>query len=251
MYKNSNFMGVMNKLNLFIVALISCMGCTVAKANNCYNQTFLHLLAGACVTDYDHSFYGMNSEAFLRLRNLFSGSSAMTHNDIAVLAGQENIDINQRDSFGAAAIHYAAMVDYSLFEWLLKNGASPYIVDNGGWNILHYAIATGAGIGWDTSSCINIYVDVTKLVNQQDENGDTPLHVAVYNHQTFCAKYSGKRELFIINTLRDDCVRWLLEYGADASICNNEGYTPADCIKMDYDANECYGQYLLQLIESN
>ena len=238
------------KLNIFMITLLLCMVCTVTKANNCYNQTFFHLLAGALGTDDDQRSYGMNAEAFSRVGRLFAESATITLNDIEILAGQK-IDINQRDYFGATALHYAAMGDYLLFERLLKNGASPYIVDNGGWNVLHYAVAGGVmdGIWWDSASCINTSVDIANLVNQQDVNGDTPLHVAVYCSRTFSDKYSGKRELFIINALRDICVKWLLGHGADISMRNKAGYTPADCIKMDYDANDFYAKYLLNLIQ--
>lgn len=247
----------MNRSIVIMTAFFVCIFCKVTKANE-YNQTFLHLLAlpSCFITEDACRPYGMSTADVSSLSYSYAWKNddhvdlafkldTMTVEDIALLVHAQKIDINQRDFFGATALHYASMAHPRMFDWLLTNGASPYLVDNTGWNILHYAVASGRlDWTWDEGSLINTYVDLTKLVNQQDENGNTPLHTAVY-----CDEHSGKKLLLIIGCLRDNCVRWLLEHGADTSIRNDEGYTPADCAKMNY-GSLSYGKHLLELMEA-
>lgn len=205
----------------------------VTKSNK-YNQTFLHLLAleNCFVTDDACSPYGMDAKAVSRIRSLlwqFPGESPLNIKDIEFLSAEHDFDIDKQDSFGATALHYAAMCNTGICHWLLKNGASPYVVDNGGWNILHYAAAAGRlDQYWDEATSINKYVDFSRLINQQDKDGSTPLHIAVSGG-------SGNRLLLILLFPNDLTVKWLLDHGADASIRDNGFWraTPADYARMN------------------
>lgn len=224
-------------MTFFVVGLF----CAVTKTNE-YNQTFLHLLAlPSCFFSEDACRpYGMSPADISSLQCSYVWKDdghndfalkldSMTVEDVALLVHAQEIDINQRDSFGAAALHYAAMANPRMFNWLLINGASPYIVDNTGWNILHYAAANGhLDSTWDEGSLINTYVDLTQLINQQDENGSTPLHIAVC-----CGSGNYQKRLLIFNGLHISSVKWLLEHAADISISDNTGRTPLDYAKIN------------------
>ncbi len=172
---------------------------------NAYKQTALHTLSYAYM-DYERDVV-----------------------DKANLLHARGIDVNQRDTNGATALHYAVMGSPDLFDWLLRNGAQPYLSDNTGWNILHYAAASG--VLEQNFACYGISstLDFNTLINQQDNAGNTPLHIAIGK------AYPKNKFLAIIDQYSLPSIQWLLDNGADVTIRNNEGFTPIDLAKQKND----------------
>lgn len=151
----------------------------------------------------------------------------------ANLLNAYNIDLNQRDTFGATALHYAAMGNPTLFNWLLINGGQVYLTDNNGWNILHYAAASGSLDRDFLSDVLLNNINLKILINQQDMYGNTPFHIAALSKDILCSTYFNGRPLYIIRTDPWSSGIWLLQHAADKTICNNDGLTVTDLAKQE------------------
>jgi ankyrin repeat protein len=122
----------------------------------------------------------------------------------AVLAGHYEVaralNPNQQDECGNTLLHGAAMCNgENIVDFLIKVGADINIKNTEGHTPLECALLA------------NHHQIVSKLnLNQQDEDGNTPLHLAVR---------AGKGG-------RVDC---LMKARADINIKNKEGQTPLDC----------------------
>lgn len=100
-------------------------------------------------------------------------------------------------------IHYALRhKSYEIAKWLLHYGASPDVLDNEGWYPLMKALFFG-----DQRAAI-LLIDHHANLNVRDEDGNTPLHLAV--------GYGG----------RDTLLPILIKAGADLNAINHEGLTP-------------------------
>lgn len=189
---------------------------------------FMSLLAIQFYQTMSENKYNHSPLHKLALGKRFSASDCtadgMSKSDIKRIITEQDIDIDQQDVFGATALHYAAMNDDGLFALLIECGASTSIVDNTGWNVLHYVMACG--------SCYNLYIllnkhwEINDLVNQQDRDGNTPLHVAAGG-----SDFSEKLIPVIYSKNDSEGARVLVEHGADCTIRNKLGNTPVECAK--------------------
>lgn len=91
-----------------------------------------------------------------------------------------------------------------LIRLLLEKGADAHVTDGDGNTLLHYASRYGL------TRCIHFFVNTTHLdVNQTNQCGHTPLHIA-YEQEKF------------------DAVEYLIRLGADSTIKDNQGYNARD-----------------------
>lgn len=119
-----------------------------------------------------------------------------------------NADINASDAMGIRPIHEAVSLSEQLVRYCLENGADPLPVTNEGLNILH--ICSRARQSNIVGLVVDLYqkMDQSKLINQKDYTGKTPLHYAAL---------SGRFESVAI----------LLKMGnANPSLRDNDKYTP-------------------------
>ena len=108
--------------------------------------------------------------------------------------------VDSRDATGRTPLMKAALyVKFQAVKKLIKRGADPSLVDNGGWNSLHFAAEGG-----DTDIIDLIH---THLLNIESKTGEgyTPLMIAAY---------SGKL----------NAVEWFLEKGATVNCVDNTGW---------------------------
>ena len=82
-------------------------------------------------------------------------------------------------------------------------------------NVIHFAAQSTPSILINVLIGIHRYENSTEIINQGDENGDTPLH--------FAAAMSGKGHSWDL----------LIENGADPNIQNNKGLTPLEIVSND------------------
>jgi len=115
-----------------------------------------------------------------------------------------NVDINAADMYGLSAIHKAILgKKHAISYHLLRESANPFICDNDGATLIHYAVQTAS------TQAIKMLVLYNVDINLCDSDGWTPLHLAV-------------------QTQRTDILKLLLIKGADRTIKNKDGLTPLD-----------------------
>ncbi|KAF7989329.1 hypothetical protein HCN44_008003 [Aphidius gifuensis] len=116
-----------------------------------------------------------------------------------------NALINEPDNNCQTPIHYATMRGHQnvLLLLLLHDGCNINIVDNSGFNLLHFAAYYCHDVCLKTILCYDKNINI----NSQNNAGDTALHIA--------SKLGYKA---IVNTL--------VECGADRDIKNKRGQTP-------------------------
>ena len=108
--------------------------------------------------------------------------------------------VDSRDAGGRTPLMNAALyVNFQAVKNLIKRGADPSLVDNGGWNSLHFAAKGG-----DTDIIALIHSHLLKIGSKTGE-GYTPLMVAAF---------SGKL----------NAVEWFLEKGATVNCVDNTGW---------------------------
>jgi|GEM_PF-1038103 len=113
---------------------------------------------------------------------------------------QHGAKVNAQDGDGETALMSAAFVgDISNIECLLKLGAKLEARDKSGKTALFNATAKPAAFRY--------LLDHHANFKTRDNDGSQPIHYAVMN---------GKIE----------CVKWLVELGADVNACTKEGLTP-------------------------
>lgn len=112
-----------------------------------------------------------------------------------------SLPIDNQDALGWTALKLAACLNLEkCVEVLLQNGADAKLVDGKGYSPLHSAV------GYPSIVKMLLHADPGN-VNQQNEEGDTPLSLALKR---------GDLESTLV----------LLEHGADTNIPNKEGITP-------------------------
>ena len=120
-------------------------------------------------------------------------------------APKETVKKVKTNKYGESPLHVAIKKgDFSKAESLIKDGAEINLKDNAGWTPLHEAAANFNGKILDI---LKLLLENGASVNAKANNGSTPLHDAV---------------MF----LPDECVKFLLEKGADPDIVNDDGKTP-------------------------
>ena len=82
-------------------------------------------------------------------------------------------------------------------------------------NAIHFAVKSTCNILINALAGIYRYKNSSDIINQTDNNGDTPLHLA-----------ASKGNKGIIWDL-------LIANGADPTIINNKGFTPLEIVKID------------------
>ncbi|CAB0035928.1 unnamed protein product [Trichogramma brassicae] len=123
------------------------------------------------------------------------------------------VRIDAQDKLGDSPLHLSLKhSNPKVAELLLRRGADPNLANKEGSTALH-RIEKRAVDDFMMKFFIKINEDTNRrlLVDAQDKNGDTPLHLAV--------RYSKKKS-----------IESLLRYGADANLANEEGLTPLHII---------------------
>ncbi|MFN5381852.1 MAG: ankyrin repeat domain-containing protein [Alphaproteobacteria bacterium] len=139
-----------------------------------------------------------------------------------ILLNAPGIDCNIRDVYGCSPLFFAIkiMKDVELVKLLLQKGAdvNAELVTGGFERPIHSALKHGS------EECINFLLAQDGIdFNVQDENKDTPLHIAIMN-------------------MNSDIANKLIEYGANPFLANHHKYRSVDLIKrlMDNDADALY-----------
>lgn len=115
------------------------------------------------------------------------------------------IDVNSYDDLGQTPLHYASRRNKSdCVEILLKFGANAMLVNHQGSTALHLACIGGH---LDVVTHLLQDCDVAKLINAQDLQGRTPLHIALHYK---------KLELF-------DYIMSNFRHSLDFSLCDDSG----------------------------
>lgn len=107
---------------------------------------------------------------------------------------------------GLTAAHTAAAGGHvDALELLLLEGANPFVVDDSGWTVAHYAVNCSRSY-----ECIALLCDVSvEVLGWWDTSGNTPLHVAASSGWT-------------------EGVQMLLQAAANPHALNLEGKAPAE-----------------------
>ena len=91
-----------------------------------------------------------------------------------------NVDVNSLDNLGHTALHYASRRNmFDCVEILLLSGANALLANPQGFTALHLA-CVGGHFSVVTRLLRYFIIDVDKLVNAQDTQGRTALHLVLY-----------------------------------------------------------------------
>ncbi|XP_041038404.1 ankyrin repeat and SOCS box protein 8 isoform X2 [Carcharodon carcharias] len=125
----------------------------------------------------------------------------MSDPDCVELLLEKGAEVNARDGYHRAALHYAAEKDPACVEVLLEFGADPDAPDGNMDSPLHWAAFR------DSHECARALLEAGARVEVSDHHRDTPLSWAAAR---------GNLE----------SARVLLEYGAEVRVRNLKGQTP-------------------------
>ncbi len=143
--------------------------------------------------------------------------------DKVQLLHDSGANVHQKNFYGATPFHYVATPEIA--QLLLDHGAWLHETDNKGNTVLHYAARGYIYYNRETdtyeSVLLRFLLDQGCLVNQQNAQGETPLHCAT------CCYDDGD--------IKKQC---LLKYGADPSIVDNLGNTPQQLAEQKQQNND-------------
>ncbi|CAB0038121.1 unnamed protein product [Trichogramma brassicae] len=135
---------------------------------------------------------------------------------------QLTVEIDARDNEGNTPLHLALYYNNNeLIELLVSRGADPSLADLKGLTALHFCHKHQIEMLFEISEEKHRTVEV----NAQDNEGNTPLHLAMYNIGS------------------EEAIESLLRHGADPNMTNNEGWTPLHLVcrkKDDYGSVETF-----------
>uniref|UniRef100_A0ABD2XCP5 PRANC domain-containing protein n=1 Tax=Trichogramma kaykai TaxID=54128 RepID=A0ABD2XCP5_9HYME len=136
------------------------------------------------------------------------------------------VQIDARGNLGYTPLHLALYYNNDeVVELLLRRGADPTLADLKGLTALHFCHKH------QTNRSVEMLFEISEEkhrkieVNAQDDEGNTPLHLVMYN--------GGSEE----------AIESLLRHGASPNMPNNEGWTPLHLVcrkKDDYTAVETF-----------
>jgi len=143
---------------------------------------------------------------------------------------KEGMDVNAKDAWGCIALERT--VQFDLLEssrLLLEAGADPNVRLSDGKNILHKAVS------FENIRMTTMLLEAGADINKQDDDGNTPLHYASKSMVEDIARnvkwphYSSVESTEHLMEVSDlpKIVKILIEAGADITISNNDGKTPA------------------------
>jgi ankyrin repeat protein len=119
----------------------------------------------SCVADL-----GSQSEPYTRLHKCILG---ITSESVDIVARQSRLSINETDSIGRTALHWATyMGDANIINTLLRCGADPDVFDKSSTTPLHAA----AGLG--SMPCVTALIYSGADLESRNRFGATPLHYA-------------------------------------------------------------------------
>lgn len=120
--------------------------------------------------------------------------------------------VNHKDEAGNTPLAWACLgrEDAPVVEWLLARGADVHAISGyqeQGMGVMHHAAKSGS------IKTLALLLDAGANINDQDRNGDTPLHYAASR-----ACWSSSKEAHLLS--------WMAARGADPCMKNHKGYMP-------------------------
>eukprot|EP01122_Echinamoeba_exundans_P008718 TRINITY_DN2944_c0_g1_i1.p1 TRINITY_DN2944_c0_g1~~TRINITY_DN2944_c0_g1_i1.p1 ORF type:complete len:629 (-),score=55.75 TRINITY_DN2944_c0_g1_i1:119-2005(-) len=159
------------------------------------------------IGDTDRSYINARQENdFTALMN----AAEEGHTGLVKLLIEKGADVNLRDSGGYNALHWAISGGHVEAAKVIKAAGATMDVSSSGYSVLHWAASSRSVpmlrevLSWP--GCPNLDV--------QDENGDTPLHVAYFEKA--------------LNVVRE-----LERAGADKKIRNKQGFLPSESLSEE------------------
>lgn len=120
--------------------------------------------------------------------------------------------VDTKDPWGNTLLHYAcSTADMRLFRLLIGNGADADLVNNHGWNALHWAVDSKEVA--DSIPIIEALLAENLTIDTPTDDGSTPLLLACRTSESKLPEAIARVEL-------------LLERGADANVADSLGLAP-------------------------
>ncbi|KAF8423335.1 ankyrin repeat-containing domain protein [Tirmania nivea] len=172
----------------------------------------------------------LDTEQKERLKPKLSGSLHVAtkggHKTALQLLLDMGADVNERSSYGETvllkAVYYGHLPCVKI---LIKMRADTKISSNGGSNVLHLSASRSTDCEM-MKFLLEHVVGIQALVNAQDQEGNTPLHLCSLNNHIVCLEYA----------------KMLVEAGATLTIKNNDGRTPYEYAR--FGAKKQLAEYL-------
>jgi len=154
------------------------------------------------------AIFGSSVEGDIRDQDFTSEKSRGAAAQIMTLLLDAGADVQYRNKLGQTALHWAARGNHlQCIRELLSRGADPTALSEDGRCALHFAAANAK---YHDRRVFEALLSNKKLsINQRDEKGDTPLHVAV-------------------RAQNGDAIESLLLLGAETGIPNKQHQIPLD-----------------------
>lgn len=114
---------------------------------------------------------------------------------------KESVNATSTDEFGNTALHLAELYgNYDFMRILLANNASRTIANKNGDTPVHFIVKFESSIKRIRAAEIILTKDAEKVINAQDSDGDTLLHMVVRLHDTKLLEFLVERFSTVLNT---------------------------------------------------